>query len=220
MLYLASNSPRRRELLKLGGWAFQLLPVEVDEHPEPGEQPAAYVHRLAEAKARVASRLVAEPGVVVAADTTVACCGPQGEDILGKPADANQAEAMLRRLRGRTHWVYTALALLPAGETEPLMDCCRSDVPMREYSDAEMRAYIASGDPWDKAGAYAIQHAGFHPVEELQGCYANVMGLPLCHLARNLGRLGMHPLADVARACQKELAYACKVYPLIQQWAL
>lgn len=219
MLLLASNSPRRKELLKLGGWEFKLLPVDIDETPLAAELPADYVRRLAVAKARAASRVTSEPGVIVAADTTVACCGVNGEQILGKPTDARQAEAMLRQLRGRSHRVYTALALLPPSATDPLVDCCASEVPMREYSDSEMAAYIASGDPLDKAGAYAIQHAGFHPVEAMHDCYANVMGLPLCHLARNLSRLGEPAMTDLPQACQLALDYTCRVYPRIQQWA-
>ena len=122
---------------------------------------------------------------------------------------------MLRQLRARTHQVLTALAVLQTGSGRLLLDICVTDVPMRAYSDAEIEAYVASGDPLDKAGAYAIQHAGFHPVKSLDGCYANVVGLPLCHLARMLHRLGLPPRANLPLACQAALGYQCPVYEQI-----
>ncbi len=208
MLVLASNSPRRRQLMALGGWTFTLIPAEVDESPLPGEQPKEYVLRLAESKARAAAVGAPEAALVVAADTTVV----DGSEILGKPADARQAEAMLRRLRGRSHQVYTGLAVLRCTDGWLLTDWCRTEVPMRDYSDEEMSAYIASGDPMDKAGAYGIQHNGFRPVERLWGCYANVMGLPLCHLVRSLEKVGIAQETDVPQACQAALQYDCPVY--------
>jgi MAF protein len=208
MLVLASNSPRRRQLMALGGWTFTLVPTEVDERPLSGERPKEYVLRLAEGKARAAARLAPQGALVVAADTAVV----DGSEILGKPADAQQAEAMLRRLRGRTHQVFTALAALRLADSLLLTDWCCTQVPMRDYSDEEIHAYIATDDPLDKAGAYAIQHSGFRPVERLWGCYANVMGLPLCHLARTLQKLGVPPEADIPQACQAALKYDCPVY--------
>jgi MAF protein len=132
-------------------------------------------------------------------------------ELLGKPESPEQAGAMLRQLRGRTHHVYTAIAVLESGGGNSAADRCCSDVPMRAYSDAEIAAYIATGDPLDKAGAYAIQHAGFHPVEQFAGCFASVMGLPLCHLARTLRKLGYSPPVDVSAACQASLKYDCPV---------
>lgn len=208
MLVLASNSPRRRQLMALGGWTFTLFPVEVDESPLAGEHPKAYVLRLAESKARTAAQQVSEDALVIAADTTVV----DGSEILGKPAGDKEAEAILRRLRGRTHQVYTALAALRPKDGKLLIDWCRTDVPMRHYSDEEMLAYIASGDPLDKAGAYGIQHEGFRPVEHLWGCYANVMGLPLCHLRRTLEKMGVISDANIPQACQAALQYDCPVY--------
>jgi MAF protein len=207
MLVLASNSPRRRQLMALGGWTFTLIPAEVDESPLAGEHPKEYVLRLAESKARAAAAAAPLDALVIAADTTVV----DGGEILGKPADAQQAEAMLRRLRGRSHQVFTALAVLHS-DGRLLTDWCCTEVPMRQYSDEEMLAYIATGDPLDKAGAYAIQHDGFRPVERLWGCFANVMGLPLCHLARTLGKMGMAQETDVPQACQAALQYDCPVY--------
>ena len=210
---MASNSPRRRQLLALTGWNFDISPAEVDERPLPGELPPAYVLRLAESKARGAGALVPAEAVIIAADTTVAATNADGGvDILGKPADAADAEGMLRRLRGHTHQVYTALAVLHPVQSVLLLDWCATQVPMRETSDVEISAYVASGNPLDKAGAYAIQHAGFHPVESLAGCYANVVGLPLCHLTRTLGKLGITPLNDVPHTCQSALEYQCPIY--------
>jgi MAF protein len=212
LLVLASNSPRRKQLLNISGWEFLVLPAEIDERILPGENPLAYVLRLAESKARLAAGRAPAGAWIVAADTTVVDRTELGEVILGKPADIAEAEAMLRQLRGRTHLVYTGLAVYRPEDDFLMTDWCATAVPMRPYTDAEMLAYIASGDPFDKAGAYAIQHPGFSPVENLDGCYANVMGLPLCHLTRTLGRLGAHPLADVPTGCQELLKYECPVF--------
>lgn len=213
ILILASNSPRRRQLMSLGGWEFTVSAAEVDETPLAGEEPPAYVCRLAESKARAAA--AANPGneLYFAADTTVVDeLAPLGTKILGKPSDEADARRMLYSLRGRVHQVYTALALYRPADGLLLTDLCCTEVPMRDYSDAEIEAYVASGDPLDKAGAYAIQHAGFHPVQDLQGCFANVMGLPLCHLARLLQKLQIQPKSDLPQACQAELGYDCPVF--------
>jgi len=122
---------------------------------------------------------------------------------------------MLRRLRGRTHQVYTAIAVLDPVSSRLLTGLCGSQVPMREYSDDEIEAYIASGDPLDKAGAYAIQNSAFQPVSDFRGCFANVMGLPLCHLTRTLKEFDIAPRQDVARACQTALQYECAIYPAV-----
>lgn len=213
VISLASNSPRRRQLIALGGWMFHVTPVEVNENPHPGETPREYVMRLAVDKALAASDTLRPESIVVAADTTVA----DGNEILGKPLDASEAVKMLKQLRGRTHQVYTALAILPFGSPEPMLDLCVTDVPMRNYSDDELYAYVATGDPLDKAGAYAIQHPRFRPAELSDGCFANVVGLPLCHLTRSLEKIGISPRVDVARNCQKTLHYECPVYHRILQ---
>lgn len=205
-LILASNSPRRRQLLALAGWEFIVSVADVDESQYENESPAEYVLRLAETKARAvkadADRLI------LAADTTVV----DGSDILGKPRDGAEATAMLTRLRGRTHQVYTGVALLRTSDSLLLTDLCVTDVPMRRYSDEEIQSYVASGDPLDKAGAYAIQHSGFRPVASMAGCYASVMGLPLCHVVRMMRRMGVQPNADVPQNCQELLEYDCPVY--------
>lgn len=210
IIVLASNSPRRKQLLALGGWSYHIQPVDVDETPHKGESAPDYVRRLAESKARAAAREGAA-GLVLAADTTVA----DQAGLLGKPRHAAEARSMLLRLCGHTHQVFTALAVLHTSSGQLLTDLCVTDVPMRRYSEIEIQDYIASGDPLDKAGAYAIQHAGFHPVERLAGCYANVVGLPLCHLARMLRSLAVFSPADVPQTCQAALGYQCPVYEQI-----
>jgi MAF protein len=215
-LFLASNSPRRRELLALGGWKYDVLNAQVDETPLPGEDGIKYVQRLAKSKAHAAAIGAGVAGVIIAADTSVIDGQSSGKVmILGKPRDRDEAMGMLRGLRGHAHQVHTAIFILNTPEGTELSDLCTTDVPMRNYSDEEIEAYVAGGDPMDKAGAYAIQHVGFHPVQKLAGCYANVMGLPLCHLTRNLLKLNIPPLANVPWACQTALEYNCPVYPQI-----
>ena len=207
LLVLASNSPRRRELLALGGWMFHIRPADVDESRFPGEAPAAYVLRLAEAKARACAASAHAGLILVGADTAVV----DGEAVLGKPQDMAEAVEMLRRLRGRTHQVHTGIAVLRLADGKLVTDLCVTDVPMRAYRDDEIGTYVATGDPLDKAGAYAIQHPAFHPVESLAGCYASVMGLPLCHLARSLRQLDIAPRTDISAECQSALKYACPI---------
>ncbi len=179
LLVLASNSPRRRELLALGGWMFNLDVANINEDVLPGEQPAAYVERLAIQKAQAVLPRSRPEHIIIGSDTTVVLDG----EILGKPADEAEARQMLTRLRGRSHQVYTGIAALRVSDQTLLSDVCLTEVPMRAYSDAEIEAYIASGDPLDKAGAYGIQHPEFQPVINMQGCYASVMGLPSDGLA-------------------------------------
>ena len=207
VLVLASNSPRRRELLKLVGWPFENRPADVNESQRPGEAPTAYVLRLAESKARMCAKTARESDVILAADTAVVA----GQAILGKPKDPAEAVMMLQNLRGHSHEVHTGLAVLRMSDRSLVTDLCVTEVPMRAYRDDEIEAYVATGDPLDKAGAYAIQHIGFHPVESLSGCYASVMGLPLCHLTRCLRSLGLAPKTDIAAHCQSALDYACPI---------
>lgn len=217
-LFLASNSPRRRQLLSLTGWPFSVQAVEIDESPFPAELPGEYVSRLAESKARAAGSLV-EPGdLILAADTTVA----DENRILGKPESAAMAWQMLQDLRGRAHMVYTAICVFDRQSDRWLTDLCASRVWMRPYTDEDIRTYIASGDPFDKAGGYAIQHSGFHPVERIQGCYNCVVGLPLCRVVKTLARFGLTPPRDITSGCPKALETdsACLAYEtLLQQEA-
>jgi MAF protein len=206
-LILASNSPRRQQLLALGGWEFKVLVADVDESQHPGETPEFYVQRVAEMKARKSAENAQHSGVILAADTAVV----DGDDILGKPADESDAVRMLKRLRGHTHQVYTGLALLRKSDDYTLTDLTITDVPMREYSDNEIDAYVQTGDPLDKAGAYAIQHPRFHPVENLDGCFASVMGLPICRLTYLLQQFDIVPESPVGIRCQAELQYDCPI---------
>jgi len=217
-LLLASRSPRRRELVALLGLPFDVTTADVPEDPLADESPAQVVTRLSQAKAcansnatiaaatMVAATTVA--AIIIACDTVVALDG----EILGKPRDGVEATEMLRRLRGRAHAVYSAVTLLEPGTGRTSTEVAKTQLVMRTYTDAEMAAYVASGDPLDKAGAYAIQHPGFHPVASLRGCYANVVGLPLCHLTRGLRSLGVEPPHDVPTACQAHTGRRCLVY--------
>lgn len=208
-LILASNSPRRKELLALFGLPFEVIPADLDETQQPFESPADYVSRLAVEKARTVAEK--QTGVVIAADTIVV----DGDELLGKPVDEADARCMLERLRGRSHRVYTGIALFDSRSGGAYDAVCLTDVPMRAYSDLEIESYIATGDPMDKAGAYAIQHTGFHPVAGLSGCFASVMGLPLCHLAVGLRVLGINFPIDIAGKCQQFLNYSCPVFSKI-----
>ena len=203
LLVLGSNSPRRRQLLALTGWDFSVAAADVDESQYANESPTDYVLRLAETKAR-ATR-ADQDQIVLAADTTVV----DRNEILGKPGDEEEAGAMLRRLRGHAHQVYTGVALLRLRDRLLLKDLCITDVPMRDYSDEEIRAYVQTGDPLDKAGAYAIQHPWFQPVDlsSLTGCYASVMGLPVCHVIRLMRMMDLQPNTDFFRSCETLLEY-------------
>jgi len=189
------------------GWRFVSYPADIDERRREGEPPADYVLRLADAKARVAAARTRVVGPFLAADTVVV----DGDELLGKPDSDEEARRMLEQLRGRRHQVYTALALYDPPNLRMLKDLCVTEVPMRNYSDEEIERYIASGDPFDKAGAYAIQHRKFQPVENFQGCFASVMGLPLCHVVRCMRQLGHEPPADVPCTCQAKLGYDCPI---------
>ena len=206
-LILASNSPRRRQLLSLGGWTFKVTVADVDESQHIGEAPGDYVLRLAKTKACKSAEGAPPGSVIIAADTTVV----DGNDILGKPVDDQDAIRMLKRLRGHTHQVYTGIALLRVGDGHSLTDLSVTDVPMRNYSNKEIDAYVQTGDPLDKAGAYAIQHPDFHPVENMKGCFASVMGLPLCRLTYLLKQFDIFPAADVNLRCQAEIQYDCPI---------
>ena len=212
-LFLASNSARRKELLSLCGWEYGLLASQVDETPLPGEDGMDYVKRLAKSKVVASANRAGMDGVLIAADTSVIERQVDGKTrILGKPNGHDGAVEMLQSLRSRTHQVHTALAILSTRDGNFWSDLCTTNVTMRNYSDDELEDYVSSGDPMDKAGAYAIQHAGFHPVEKLDGCFTNVMGLPLCHLTRSLWHLGISERVDVPHACYSSTGYACPVY--------
>lgn len=186
-LILASGSPRRREILAHLGMPFAVQSSDVDETPAPGEAPQALVARLSREKGDAVARMLGGDFLVLAADTIVVIDGT----IIGKPADAPDAESILKRLRGRPHEVFTGLTLAPAGGGADWTAIARTRVHMRDYGDAEIADFIASRRPFDKAGAYAIQDPDFHLVRAIEGCYFNVMGLPLCEVIRGLHALGV-----------------------------
>lgn len=194
-------------MLTWTGLSHTIYPADLDESRLAGEAPREYVARLAAGKARAVAQQANPAGLVLAADTIVADEG----DLLGKPADGEEARAMLLRLRGRTHQVYTALALLEPGTQGLYEDSCVSQVTLRKYTSEEIETYIMSGDPLDKAGAYAIQNGPFHPVVDFRGCFASVMGLPLCHLVRTLKKVGVVPPLNVPQTCQAQLGYTCPI---------
>jgi septum formation protein len=190
-VYLASGSPRRRELLQQIGVSFRVVGTAVDEAVLPDETPPAYVTRLAAAKAVAGwerSRDFTHVPVL-AADTAVVLDG----QILGKPADSQDAEGMLRQLSGRTHEVLTAVALRTANGLQSRIS--RSEVTFRSIAAAEARAYWETGEPSDKAGAYAIQGRGAIFIADLRGSYSGVMGLPLFETADLLREAGLVALA-------------------------
>lgn len=191
-LVLASSSPRRRELLAGLGVDFEVRPAEADETPRPGEAPEPLVLRLALAKARAAAR----PGeLALGADTVVALDG----EPLGKPADAAEARAMLARLSGRHHQVWTGVALVErdAAGVRERARAVVTDVVFRALSAAEIDAYVESGEPLDRAGAYAVQGGAAGFVASLEGSWSNVVGLPVGAVRELLARHGRSP-ADFA----------------------
>ena len=203
-VYLASGSPRRRELLQQIGISFRVVAAAVDETALPGEAPTAYVARLAVAKAdagwkssRNAADLTSIPDAanipVLAADTAVILDGR----ILGKPTDGQDAEYMLRQLSGRTHEVLTAIALRTADGIHSRIS--RSEVSFRSIAAAEAQAYWETGEPCDKAGAYAIQGRAAIFIADLRGSYSGVMGLPLFETAELLSQAGIVPLEQCGR---------------------
>jgi septum formation protein len=195
-LVLASRSPRRAELLALVGARFTPLPVVVDERVEPGERAEGHVLRLAEAKAR-AARAAAGSGpvddtVYLGADTVVTL----DRAILGKPADSFDAARMLGLLSGRIHEVWTGMFLLDAGDGRSVGGALRSIVKFAALEEEDIRRYVASGEPLDKAGAYAVQGYGALFVEAIEGSYSNVVGLPLSYLKHLLALLRDAPVPE------------------------
>jgi MAF protein len=202
-LILASASPRRRAFLEALRLPFVVQPADIDEEGLSRERPWTLVARLSRTKAMAISWNHPH-AAVIGADTVVALDGT----VFGKPSGPEDAADMLRRLRGRAHQVYSGVALYAPrqlGEHRGALDCEVAVVPTtawaREYADAEIEAYVASGAPMDKAGAYGIQDTPFRPVARLRGCYASVMGLPLCALDALLRRASIVPPVDVATVC-------------------
>ncbi len=188
MLILASASPRRSELLTQAGYRFRVHPAHINEDPLPGEDPIAYVTRLAREKAEAVFRELIksdanpEKNAVLGADTTVTL----DREILAKPTDAADAARMLRMLSGRTHRVVTGVAVVTSGGVEVAAEV--TAVRFLTLSDAEIADYVAGGEPMDKAGAYAIQGRAARWIPRIEGCYFNVMGLPLALVSSMLER--------------------------------
>ncbi|WP_263355835.1 Maf family protein [Acidicapsa ligni] len=180
MLVLASASPRRRELLTQAGYQFDIHPAYIPEDPHPDEDPIAYVTRLAREKAQAVYNKLspADPGVLVlGSDTTVTL----DNEILGKPENQADAARMLRLLSGRTHRVITGVSLIGAARSQTAAEV--TAVQFLTISEAEIAAYIATGEPMDKAGAYAIQGHAARWIPRIEGCYFNVVGLPISLVA-------------------------------------
>ncbi len=181
-MVLASQSPRRRELLASLGLSFEVVPARIEEPAPSGERPEAYVLALARAKAREVAARVGKEKVVLAADTVVYCAG----EILGKPGGPEEARRMLRLLSGRAHQVFTAYVIRAGEETGRVVE---TRVYFKGLSPAEIEAYLATAEPWDKAGAYAIQGMASYMVKRVEGSVTNVIGLPLSEVVEDLLKL-------------------------------
>ena len=187
-LVLASASPRRRDLLNELGLDFQVAPSNIPEEKQESETPADMVKRLSMEKAQAVAGQMKD-GYVIGADSTVVMDGEAFE----KPADAEDARRMLRQLRGTHHQVITGVTVIDASSGRMLTDSMASGISLRNFTDAEMEASIASGTPLDKAGAYAVQDQDFRPAESWHGCYTNIIGLPICRLLDMLREIGCQP---------------------------
>jgi septum formation protein len=185
-LILASASPRRAEILRGAGIAFSVLSSAVDETPLPGETATDMVRRLAAAKAELVAARAVGPAIVIAADTVVALDGA----VMGKPRTSDDARHMLEKLSGRTHSVITGVALVRLPDVERREFTEITQVHFTALSDEEIVRYLSSGEPFDKAGAYAIQGVAGRFIPRIDGCYFNVVGLPLSRLCRELTALG------------------------------
>lgn len=185
-LILASASPRRAEILRDAGYHFTVLSSAVDEAPFAGESANDLVLRLAEAKAELAAARAVGPAIIIAADTEVVLDG----HIFGKPRSSDDARRMLTKLSGRTHAVLTGVCLIRLPDAERISFVDTTLVTFAPFSDEEITCYLATGEPHDKAGAYAIQGYAARYIPRIEGCYFNVVGLPLARLQQALTELG------------------------------
>ena len=188
MIILASKSPRRQELLERLGLSFRVMTEEIDETMDPAIPLAQEICRVSEAKARAVAPQAEETDLIISADTVVCIDGRR----LGKPSSQEDAEAMLRLLSGRAHEVVSGVCLLQGSRCET--QAVTTKIHFRPLSECEIRAYVASGEPMDKAGSYGIQGLASIFVDRLDGDYYNVMGLPLCALSQMLRRFGVEIL--------------------------
>lgn len=211
-LILASGSPRRKQLLLDLSLQFEIHTADIDETPLQNELPASLAVRLASEKAKTAAATVADltyrsesGALIIAADTVVG----KGSVIYGKPEDAVDAARMLEELRSEWHQVHSAVSAFVPGSGEPHTILNTTQVRMRKYTDAEITDYIASGDPYDKAGGYAIQHPVFAPVDAIDGCITGVMGLPLADFCSLLSEFIPCPLGSIAEICERHASFTC-----------
>ena len=209
--WLASNSPRRREMISWLGWSFRSAPSNADESIGDAESAIDYVKRVSLSKSQTPVTGANAGDVIIAADTIVVLDGR----ILGKPVDSQNADEMLKSLRNREHQVITAVSVRQEGSQFLAQDLCCSAVHMRDYSDEEIRDYVLSGDPMDKAGSYAIQSPEFDPVIGFSGCFASVMGMPLCHLERTLRKIADYEGCEISEICQHNIDYKCPITQLV-----
>ena len=194
-LILASASPRRAEILHNAGYAFSVVSSAIDETPIPGETAEAMVQRLADAKAELVAARSVGPAIVVAADTAVLI----GTQVLGKPRTTEDARQMLQSLSGMTHSVITGVSLVRLPDVERRSFVEATQVHFATLGEEEIEEYLATGEPFDKAGGYAIQGRAGRFIPRIEGCYFNVVGLPLARLAHELRELGFQPrMADAA----------------------
>ncbi len=209
-IILASASPRRRQILSWAIKNFICQSADIDETPHIEEDPVLYCERMALEKASVLTRFhPLEEKFILASDTTVF----RNCQIYGKPRDAADAFRMIKELQGKPHVVCTAIVLLHTNQTkqESALCVCQTTVQMRPFTDAEIEDYVASGDPEGKAGAYAIQNRLFEPVSSIQGCYACVMGLRLCHTELLFSQLGIQFDKDFSSCCKANITYPCNL---------
>jgi len=200
-LILASQSPRRQQFLRDLGFEYETMIADIDETPCANETPIELVRRLAVEKARAAAQMLdsGQGALIIAADTVVAL----GDALLGKPIDSDDATAMLAMLRGQWHSVHSGVSVLDVASGRQLVRINSTRVRMRAYTGAEIAAYVASGDPQDKAGAYAIQHKQFAPVARLDGCFSGVMGLPLADLRELLAAFDVIIPRPIPPICER-----------------
>lgn len=209
-ILLGSQSPRRRQLLTLLNTPFKIMAADADEDSVTVADPAQNVLATAELKIDVLlanERVTAEPAILLTADTNVAI----DNQILGKPRDADEARATLQLLRGRQHRVHTGMVLHDMATGTRVKRVHSAEISFRPYSDAEIERYIATGDPFDKAGSYAIQHPEFSPMAQLDGCYLGVMGLSVCQLLPLLSEIPVSAEPDLTAIYDAHRGCPCPI---------
>lgn len=212
-IILASASPRRQQMLSWILPEFESIPADIDETPLLGELPVPYCQRMAVGKTLHCAENEPDADYVIGSDTTVYI----NHQILGKPKNEEHAREMLQLLNGKEHLVCTAVALACriGGKLRVLHTVSETVVRFRDMSRDDILDYVASGDPMGKAGAYAIQNREYHPVESIRGCYAGVMGLPLCHVSFLFHQFGYDTFPQIRSACTAGTKYPCTTIPSV-----